>query len=126
VIDRVTTLALKSGVPRELIFANRNRIPFSWSTHDDNSIADADPTPVAPYPDISAEMPGVLLQCHLCMPTASVTPFRQPNPDWTQLADETAENANLNFTKAIPPTRKMFFKSPLYNQQTHSQGKNVN
>ena len=103
VIDHVATLALKLGVPRELIFANRNRIPFSWSTHDDNGIADADPTPVAPYPDISAEMPGVLLQRHLCTPPASVTPSRQPNPDWTQLADKAAENANLDFTKALPP-----------------------
>jgi hypothetical protein len=29
VIDRVTTLALKSGVPRKLIFANSNHISFS-------------------------------------------------------------------------------------------------
>jgi hypothetical protein len=103
VIDRVTTLALKSGVPRELIFANRNRIPFSWSTSDDNSTAHADLTPVAPYPDIPAEMPGVLLQRHLRTPPASVTPFCQPDPDWTQLADEAAENADLDFTEALPP-----------------------
>ena len=49
VIDRVTTLALKLGVPRELIFANCNRIPFSWLTTDDNSTADANPAPVALY-----------------------------------------------------------------------------
>jgi hypothetical protein len=102
-IDRATTLASKLGVPRELIFANRNCIPFSWSTTNDNGTADADPTPVAPYPNIPAEMPGVLLQRHLRPPPASVTPFRQPDPDWTQLADEAAENANLDFTKALPP-----------------------
>ncbi len=45
VIDRVATLALKSGVPRELIFANRNRIPLSWSTTNDNGTADANPGP---------------------------------------------------------------------------------
>ena len=103
VIDRVTTLALKSGVPRELILANCNCIPFSWSTQDDNGTADADQAPVAPYPDVPAEMPGVLLKRHLRMPTASVTPISQPDPDWTQLADEAAENANLNFTEALPP-----------------------
>ncbi len=73
VIDHVTTLALKLGVPRELIFANRNRIPFSWSTTDDNGTADAAPAPVAPYPDLPAEMPGVLLQRHLRPSPASMT-----------------------------------------------------
>jgi hypothetical protein len=124
VIDRVTTIALKSGVPRELIFANCNCIPFSSSTQDDNGTADADPTLVAPYPEVPAEMPGVLLQRHLCTPTASMTPFRQPNPDWTQLADKAAENADLDFTEALPPPPEVItvndndaFKSPLYNRQ---------
>ena len=48
-------------------------------------------------------MPGVLLQHHLPLPPASVTPFRQPDPDWTQLADEATENVDLDFTKALPP-----------------------
>ncbi len=73
VIDRVNTLALKSGVPRELIFANRNCIPFSWSTTNDNSTADAAPAPAAPYPDLPAEMPGMLLQRHLRPSPAGVT-----------------------------------------------------
>jgi hypothetical protein len=103
VIDRVTTFVLKSGVPRELIFANCNHIPFSWSTSNDNGTADTDPPLVAPYPDIPAEMPGVLLQCHLRMPPANVTPFHQPDLDWTQLTDDAAENADLDFTEALPP-----------------------
>ncbi len=103
VIDHVTTLSLKSGVPRELIFANRNRIPFSWSTPNDNGTADAAPTPVAPYSDIPAEMPGVLLQRHLHLSLSSVTTVPQPESDWTQLADEAAENADLDFTEALSP-----------------------
>ncbi len=103
VIDRVTTLALKLGVSRELIFANRNCIPFSWSTTDDNGTADTTPALVALYPDLPAEMPGVLLQHHLRPSPAGMTPVPQPDPDWTQLADEAAENANLDFTEALPP-----------------------
>jgi len=103
VIDRVAMLALKSGVPRELIFANRNHIPFSWSTPDDNGPADATPAPVALYPDLPAKMPGVLLQRHLHPPPAGVAPVPQPDMDWTQLADEAAENADLDFTEALPP-----------------------
>ncbi len=45
----------------------------------------------------------MLLQRHLCSPPAGVTPVHQPDPDWTQLADEAAENADLDFTKALPP-----------------------
>ena len=83
--------------------ANRNRIPFSWSTQDNNCAADSDPISVAPYPDIPAEMPGVLLEHHISAPTARATSFSQPDPDWTQLANEAMENANLNLTDALPP-----------------------
>ena len=96
-------LALKSGVPHEIIFANHNHIHFSWSTTNNNGTADAAPTPVAPYPDIPAEMPGVLLQHHLRPSPAGVTTVPQPKSDWTQLADEAAENADPDFTKALPP-----------------------
>ena len=48
-------------------------------------------------------MPGVLLQRHLRPSPAGMTPVPQPDPDWTQLADEAAENANLDFTEALPP-----------------------
>ncbi len=90
VIDPVTTLALKSGVPHDLFFGNPNRIPFSWSTTNDNGTADATPAPVALYPDLPAEMPSVLLQRHLRPSPAGMTPVPQPDPDWTQLADEAA------------------------------------
>ena len=103
VIDRVAKLATTSGVPRELIFANRNRIPFSWSTPEDNGPTDATPAPVALYPDLPAELPGVLLQRHLHPSPAGVTPAPPSHPDWTQLADEAAENADLDFTEVLPP-----------------------
>ena len=48
-------------------------------------------------------MPGVLLERHLSAPTARVTPFSQPDPDWTQLADESVGNADLDLTEALPP-----------------------
>ena len=106
VINRVTTLALKSGVSRELTFANRNHIPFSWSTHDTNRAAESDPTLVAPYPDIPAQMLVVLLECHLSALTARVTSFSQPDPDWTQLADEATENADLRLGPSAPGERE--------------------
>jgi hypothetical protein len=32
-----------------------------------------------------------------------MAPVPQPDLDWTQLADEAAANADLDFTKALPP-----------------------
>jgi hypothetical protein len=48
-------------------------------------------------------MPGVLLQRHLRLSPAGVSTVPQPESDWTQLADEATENADLDFTKARPP-----------------------
>ncbi len=48
-------------------------------------------------------MPGVLLERHLSMHTACETPISQPDPDWTHLINEAAENANLDLTDALPP-----------------------
>ena len=56
--------------------------------------------PVAPYPDVSAEFPGVSLERHI------PTPPQPPNitkPDWVHLADDAAANANLEFTDLLPP-----------------------
>jgi hypothetical protein len=70
VVNRVSALALKSGVSIDLIFANQNCILFSWSTQDINHEANPNPTLVVPYPDIPAKMPGVLLERHLSTHTA--------------------------------------------------------
>jgi hypothetical protein len=83
VIDRVTMPTLKSGAPRELIFANRNHIPFSWSTNNDKCTTDAALSLVAPYPDLLADMPGVLLQRHLRPSPAVVTTVPQSKAPWT-------------------------------------------
>ena len=58
IIARVTALATTSGVSCDLVFADRRRVPFSWST----THVDPPPVqPVAPYPDVSTEIPGVTL-----------------------------------------------------------------
>jgi hypothetical protein len=56
--------------------------------------------PVAPYPDVSAEFPGVTLKRHIPTPPQ---PTSLAEPDWVQLADDAAENANLEFTDFLPP-----------------------
>jgi hypothetical protein len=97
IIDRVMALAATSGVSSDLIFADRRHVPFLWS----NNEVDPPPVqPVAPYPDVSAEFPGVTLERHIPTPPP---PTNITKPDWVQLADEAAENANLEFTELLPP-----------------------
>ena len=48
-------------------------------------------------------MPGVLLKRHV-PDTANPSPFDHPNePDWSQLAEEAAHNADLDNTGQLPP-----------------------
>ncbi len=62
VIKRVTTLAGADGIPSRLVFANRYKQPFDWPDNTATLTPDGlDPTPMAVYPDIPAEMPGVVL-----------------------------------------------------------------
>ncbi len=51
-----------------LFFANRCWVPFPWSTEEPSGI---NLTPIAPYPDIGAEMPGVLVDCGNCIDISS-------------------------------------------------------
>ena len=60
--------------------------------------------PVAPYPDVSTEFPGVTLARHA--PTSPQT-TSLTKPDWVQLAEDAAENANLEFTDFLPPPPKV-------------------
>jgi hypothetical protein len=55
---------------------------------------------VAPYPDVSDEFPGVTLERHILTPPQ---PTSLAKTDWVQLADDAAENANLEFTDFLPP-----------------------
>ena len=102
VIQRVNDLAETSGVPTTLVFADRTKTPFDWPDNEPlpNSL---DTTPMAKYPNIPAEMPGVLLERHIPAHDDQ-SPFDEPyQPDWFDLADEAAQNADLATTELLPP-----------------------
>jgi hypothetical protein len=98
VIHRVSELAATSGVSRDLIFADWHCVPFTWATDGESN---PPPLPVAPYPDIPAEIPGVLLEQHTGMPPTS-TPHSH-EPDWVQMADDAVDNAAFESTDLLPP-----------------------
>jgi hypothetical protein len=61
IINRVNNIADKSGVSTDLIFANRKRVPYQWNKLPADTPNMQHYAPY-PYPDIPAEIPGVLIQ----------------------------------------------------------------
>jgi hypothetical protein len=60
------------------------------------------------YPQLPAEMPGVLLKCHIPIPGDN-SPFDKPyEPDWFELADKAAHNADLDNAEQLPPPPDVF------------------
>ncbi len=102
VIKQVATLAGNSGISPNLIFMDLTEAPFDWP--DNNPCYDGlDPSLIAAYPDIQAEMPGVLIAQDHAIPTLTSSTPRNNKPDWSQLANEAAMNANLDFMAHLPP-----------------------
>lgn len=57
---------------------------------------------MAVYPNLPAEMPGVLLERHV--PDGDQSSFvERYEPDWFDLADAAAHNADLETTELLPP-----------------------
>jgi hypothetical protein len=103
VIQGVNSLADNSGVSSTLVFADRQKNTFGLLYNTPTPTA-LNPTPMVVYPQLPAEMPGVLLECHVPVPDDN-SPFDKPNdPDWFDLADEAAHNADLDNTEQrLPP-----------------------
>ncbi len=88
----------KSGGPTKLVFANRHRQVFDWPEED---IIGTDYPPMAPYPDIPANMLGVQLD----HPSSSDPPTQSSpshDPDWAQLVEDALANANIDNMDIIP------------------------
>jgi hypothetical protein len=99
VIERVAHFANKAGNPPGIVFSNRHRQPYDWP---DNDIIGSDDTPMAIYPDIRADIPGVQLARS---PTSPPSNRDAPNDDfdWAQMADEALANADIDDTEVLPP-----------------------
>ena len=82
-----------------LIFGDFNRQPFDWP---DDDLIDLTDTPIALYPYIPAEMPGVQLLRSDLPPTPTPAPTMQDEPDWAQMADEATTNADLDHADHLP------------------------
>ena len=102
----MATLAEKSNVSTNSVFAKRHKIPFDWPDTDLSTTLD--PTPMAMFPSLPAEMPGVLLSRH-APDTGAIDdeldglPDYSNDIDWSQLAVDAANIADLDVTEHLPP-----------------------
>ncbi len=99
VIDRVAHFARKSHSPVDLVFLNRHSQPFDWP---EDKALEGDNTPIAPYPDIPAEMPGVHLDRSPQPPPSTPTPSTNNDPDWALMAKDAIANADLDHADHLP------------------------
>ncbi len=81
VIDWVAHFAKATPTPQEsnLIFEDCHHCPYDWS--EDYDILGSDTTPMAPYPDLPAKMPGLQLDGLHC-PSSQTTSSSNNDPDW--------------------------------------------
>ena len=96
IIQRVNSLAGKNSIASNLIFADRNQVPFDWPD-------DTDPTPYAQFSNIPVEMPGVGLERHQSATQSCPKDIEPAERDWSQLANDALANANLDVLDGLPP-----------------------
>ncbi len=95
VIKRVNTIGLREQQDHDLWFLNRRKEPYGWTDkvpEDDPDFQGLLDEPV-PYLDLSAELPGVLLEdkdINLQVVTDD------PEPDFAELAAAALDNAGIN------------------------------
>ena len=102
VIKRVDTIGVREGQDHTFRFLNRRKEPFKWT----DSVPEDDPEfqglleneDDAPFPDISAELPGVELESEEC----NFTPIMdEPEKDFRNLAKATLHNAGIDTNQWI-------------------------
>ncbi len=80
IIAHVAPLAGKTGVLRSLGFADQSCKPFDWPDNNDQANS-LDPTPMAAFLEIPAELPGVLIDRDPQSPDDHIT-TNHDEPDW--------------------------------------------
>ena len=107
VIAKVNTIVKKQNQGRQFLFTNRLNKPFGWTDEvqeDDEELQGLLEYEEAPYPDISAELPGIELERNQTNdqtdgPTRTID--KEPEPDIEELAAGAPENADIRPGKHI-------------------------
>jgi hypothetical protein len=87
------------------MFADQSHNPFDWPNNNDQA-DDLDPTPMVAFPEIPAELPGVLIDRDPQSPDDHIA-TNHDEPHWSQLADKAVYNADLDVEEVLPPPPKV-------------------
>jgi len=102
VINRVAQIAAQNTSPAGLSFRNRHGEEYEWDIGDEYELLE--PTiDVAPFPDIPAEIPGVLTAREEVVGVSNVIQddTTQSDQEWARLA---AANSGMDFSSLLPET----------------------
>ena len=102
VIRRVAQLAAQNTLQAGLSFRNKHGQEYEWDNGDEYEILEP-PMDIAPFPDIPAEIPGVLTAREELVGVSNVI-----QEDATQSEQERArlatENSGMDFSSLLPGT----------------------
>jgi hypothetical protein len=97
VIDKVNRIGKSERQGREFCFLNRSKEPYSWtdSVPEDDSELQGLLEEEAPFPELSAQLPGVPLECDKDNKVFEVV-TDEPEPDFGDLASAALDNAGID------------------------------
>ena len=111
VIKQVNSIGLRERQDREFCFLNWHQEPYEWTdvvSEDDPDFQGLLEEP-APYPDLSAELPGALLkdeEADLQVVTDN------PEPDFAELAATALDNAGIDANDCLQAVQRATLPHP--------------
>ena len=101
VIAKVNNIGKKENQGKEFWFLNRNKEPFDWKDEvpDDNGEFQGLLGKEAPFPDISSELPGVILKDKLVGHTTALE--EEPAPAFEGKAAAALDNYDIQMDKQL-------------------------
>ena len=105
VIAKVDKIGKKENQGKEFWFLNRNKEPFDWTDEvpDDDVEIQGLLGEEAPFPDISSELPGVILEDELVGPTTALE--EESEPAFEAKAAAALDNADIQVYEQLPAAR---------------------
>ncbi len=111
VIKRVNSIGLREQQGREFRFLNGHQEPSEWTDkvlEDDPDFQGLLEEPV-PYPDLSAELPGVLLEDEEADLEVIID---KPEPDFAELATAALDNAGIDANDHLQAAQRATLPHP--------------
>ena len=113
VIAKFNKIGKKENQGKEFWSLNRNKEPFDWTDEvtDDDGEFQGLLGEEAPFPDISSELPGVILEDELVGPTTALE--EEPEPAFEAQAAAALDNADIQVDEQLCATRSQAATVPI-------------